>query len=84
MDADGNGNKRPTEKSDKKTKQKQHIDGLKPTTCLYAVLIFFGGIFFRNTMKWADGKLRSLQKNQKVVFALGCIPIACNGYNVQL
>ena len=72
MDADGSGNKRPTEKSDKTSERKQHIDGLKPTAYLYAVYVFFlEGVFFRNTMKWADGKLRSLQKNQMVVFALG-------------
>ena len=47
-------------------------------------LFFFGGIFLRNTMKWADGKLRSLQKNQKVVLALDGVPIACNSYNVRL
>ena len=34
-------------------------------TCLYAVVHFYGRtVFFRNRMKWADDKLRSLQKNQ--------------------
>lgn len=39
MDADGSGNKRLTEKSEKKTKQ--HIDWFKYDLILYAVILSF-------------------------------------------
>lgn len=37
--------------------------GLKSKPVYMLLFIFMGGLFFfRNRMKWADGKLRSLQK----------------------
>jgi len=41
-------------------------------------LFFLGRIFFRNTMKWADGKLRSLQKNQLFFPFYRCFGLAVN------
>ena len=36
--------------------------GLKSKPVYMLSFIFMRGLFFRNRMKWADGKLRSLQK----------------------
>ena len=68
MDAVGSGNKRPTEKSEQKTKEKQHtVSRILPVRMLFRYSI--GGIFFDSLMKRAGGKLRSLQKNQSVFSA---------------
>ena len=61
MDADGSGNKRPTEKSEQKTKEEQHTASrLLPVRMLSRYSM--GGMFFEGWMKRAGGKLRSLQK----------------------
>lgn len=67
MDTGGSGNKRPTEKSEQKTKEKQHtVSRILPVRMLFWYST--GGIFFECWMKWAGGKLRSLQKNQPGFF----------------
>lgn len=63
MDADGSGNKRLTEKSEDKDKTAYRLVQIGPNTiCCY--FIIWKGCFLETQIKWADGKLRSLQKNQ--------------------
>ena len=34
--------------------------------CTLFLFLYLGGIFFRNHNNWADGKLHSLQKNNRL------------------
>ena len=62
MDADGSGNKRLTEKSEKKDKTAYRLVQIGPNSiCCY--FIIRKGCFLETQIKWAGGKLRSLQKN---------------------
>lgn len=63
MDADGSGNKRLTEKSEEKDKTAYRLVQIGPNSiCCY--FIIWKGYFLETQIKWAGGKLRSLQKNQ--------------------
>lgn len=63
MDADGSGNKRLTEKSEEKYKTAYRLVQIVPNSiCCY--FIIWKGYFLEIQIKWADGQLRSLQKNQ--------------------
>lgn len=63
MDADGSGNKRLTEKSEKKDKTAYRLVQIGPNSiCCY--FIIQKGYFLETQIKWAGGQLRSLQKNQ--------------------
>jgi len=63
MDADGSGNKRLTEKSEKKDKTAYRLVQIGPNSiCCY--FIIWKGYFLETQIKWAGGQLRSLQKNQ--------------------
>ena len=63
MDADGSGNKRLTEKSEKKDKTAYRLVQIGPNSiCCY--FIIWKGCFLETHIKWAGGQLRSLQKNQ--------------------
>ena len=68
MNADGSGNKRLTEKSENKTAYRWKLNHVR-FYMLFSSLK--EGYFFRNTIKWAGDKLRSLQKNQ-FVFSTTC------------
>lgn len=62
MDADGSGNKRLTEKSEK-TKTAYRLGQIEPNSiCCY--FIIWKGCFLETQIKWAGGQLRSLQKNR--------------------
>ena len=62
MDADGSGNKRLTEKSEEKDKTAYRLVQIGPNSiCCY--FIIWKGYFLETQIKWAGGKLRSLQKN---------------------
>ena len=71
MDADGSGNKRLTEKSEKKDKTAYRLVQIGPNSiCCY--FIIWKGYFLETQIKWAGGQLRSLQKNQNpCVFFVG-------------
>ena len=70
MDADGSGNKRLTEKSEKKDKTAYRLVQIGPNSiCCY--FIIWKGYFLETQIKWAGGQLRSLQKNQSV-FSTTC------------
>ena len=63
MNADGSGNKRLTEKSEKKDKTAYRLVQIGPNSiCCY--FIIWKGCFLETYIKWAGGQLRSLQKNQ--------------------
>ena len=63
MDADGSGNKRLTEKSEKKDKTAYRLVQIGPNSiCCY--FIIWKGYFLETQIKWAGGQLHSLQKNQ--------------------
>lgn len=66
MNADGSGNKRLTEKSENK---KSNNLKSRPIYMLFSVPK--EGYFLETQIKWAGGKLRSLQKNQ-FVFSTTC------------
>lgn len=63
MDADGSGNKRLTEKSEKKDKTAYRLVQIGPNT-ICCFLSFGKGCFLETQIKRAGGQLRSLQKNQ--------------------
>ena len=60
--ADGNGNKRLTEK--RKPRKKQHTGRFRWDNLPVCCFSFFLGKIFRTIIKRADGKLRSLQKKE--------------------
>ena len=65
MDADGSGNKRLTEKSEKKDKTAYRLVQIGPNSiCCY--FIIWKGYFLETQIKWAGGQLRSLQKNHNL------------------
>ena len=63
MDANGSGNKRLTEKSEEKDKTAYRLVQIGSNSiCCYFIIL--EGYFIETQIKWAGGKLRSLQKNQ--------------------
>ena len=93
MDADGSGNKRLTGrqrkqatdgKVRKKDKTAYRLVQIGPNSiCCY--FIIWKGCFLETQIKWADGKLRSLQKNQNpCVFFVGTLGMLAPFVSVRL
>lgn len=78
MDADGSGNKRLTEKSEEKYKTAYRWKLNHIRFYFYMLFPLLKKDIFRNTIKWADGKLRSLQKNQFLFSAALAVILICS------
>lgn len=78
MDTDGSGNKRLTEKSEEKYKTAYRWKLNHIRFYFYMLFPLLKKDIFRNTIKWADGKLRSLQKNQFLFSAALAVILICS------
>ena len=77
IDADGSGNKRLTEKSEYKDKTAYRLVQIGSNSiCCY--FIIWKGCFLETQIKRADGKLRSLQKNQFLFSAALTVILICS------
>ena len=75
--ADGSGNKRLTEKSEKKDKTAYRLVQIGSNSiCCYFIIL--EGYFIETQIKWAGGQLRSLQKNQFLFSAALAVILICS------